>query len=102
MKKSKRAIVTSLSDTLTICISSEADLKTALERFALRLEETTGTKVDFCRIHGKRWAHFSGFPEAVIPEKRIDIGSSWGVIIENNTLTENDWITIGAAIPEHN
>ena len=100
MIKSKKAIVTSLSDLLIDSINIEQNLKKALERFALQLESTTGTKVDFCKRHGRRWSYFAGYSGLVVPEKRIEINSAWGLIIENNMYTTQEWTSFAAILPD--
>ena len=92
--------MTSICDTVAACIREGATLAAGLATAATVLEAERGTRVSFCRLYGRRWSHVAGSPGAVLPEARIGLAPGWGVIVENNALTETEWCEIGALLPD--
>lgn len=91
--------MTSICDRCAALLREGASLEAGLAAVATVLEAEHGTRVSFCRLFGRRWSHVAGSPGAVLPEARIELAPGWGVIVENNALTEAEWREIGTVLP---
>lgn len=89
----------SICDKAAALIRESASLATGLAAVAAVLEAEHGLRVSFCRRFGRRWSHVAGSPGAVLPEARIELAPGWGVIVENDALTDEEWREIGALLP---
>jgi len=92
--------VTSLSEKADSIFRDAPSTGKGLEEIACLIERETGTRSDFCRLYGRRWAHAGGVAGAVIPEERLTIAQGWGVILENNSLNNAFWQEIGRLLTE--
>lgn len=71
--------------------NKELTLKEKLTKTANLLQQDWNMKINFCKLFKKRWSFFAGTDELIIPEKKIIINQDYGIIVENNTLTDQQW-----------
>lgn len=73
---------TSISNELYEILWAGGDLKDRLTAFADKLHEEFGAKVSFCELFGKRWSHFAGSLDAVMPDFKEEINDRFGIMAE--------------------
>lgn len=62
-----------------------------LNAIAERVKKGTGTSIYFCKIIGSRWSFCAGDISLDIPEHRIKISDSYGVMTDEIRISENEW-----------
>lgn len=62
-----------------------------LNAIAERVKATTGISIYFCEIIGSRWSFCAGDITLDVPEQRIKISDSYGIMTGEICITENEW-----------
>jgi hypothetical protein len=72
-------------------ITQNVNLGEKLANIAYYFEKRLKMKVYFCKLFGERWSFYAGTDDVVAGEKKIVLGDDFGMIIENNSFTDDDW-----------
>ena len=80
--------------------SNGKPLDERLSQLVRLFADTWQTKLYFCRLHGKRWSHYVGIDNFVVPEKKIELNRNFGLIIGNSAFTDAQWDEIAALFTE--
>ncbi len=80
-----------------IC-GSDKSQKQKLHDVAEWVYRNRGVKLYFCEILGSRWSFFSGFDGMIVPEERIKITDTFGILVEKSSADCHNWDEILSAV----
>jgi hypothetical protein len=72
-------------------MNGNTSLKKQLDEIAIELESKYGIKVYFCEIIGNRWSFFAGDKTLDIPEHRIPLNDSFGIMTGEISCRQEEW-----------